>query len=77
MPRQSKFLLNIICGSDNSTEEIRGKIQCIPSGHTANFTNLGELHEFLLNEIHSKSENLEFGQSEIKDDTLITTGFDQ
>ena len=51
MPKQSKFLLNIICGAENTTEEIRGKIQCISSGQSFIFTNIKEMHDFIRKEI--------------------------
>ncbi|MDR3572812.1 MAG: hypothetical protein P4L50_03035 [Anaerolineaceae bacterium] len=76
MPKQSKFLLNIICSTDNAIDEIRGKIQCISSGQTALFTNVKELHEFILNEIHSFNEEIESGQAD-KEENSMPTGIDQ
>ena len=76
MPKQSKFLLNIVCGSDNAIDEIRGKIQCISSGQTSTFTNSKELHDFLLKEIRSMTEDIEFGQIE-KDEMSMLDCSDQ
>jgi hypothetical protein len=70
MPKQSKFLLNLICGTDNATDEIRGKVQCIPSGQTTTFININELQEFLLKEINLMTEEIESGQIE-KNETPI------
>jgi hypothetical protein len=76
MPRQSKFLLNIICVNDKAPEEIRGKIQCISSGQITIFTNINEMHEFILNEIHSSSVEIESGQFD-KGEISIPSGMDQ
>ncbi len=76
MPKQSKFLLNIVCGTDNATGEIRGKIQCISSGQISTFTNSKELHDFLLREIHSMTEEIEPGQIE-KGETSVLANLDQ
>jgi hypothetical protein len=76
MPKQSKFLLNIICGTENPTEEIRGKVQCIPSGLTSTFTNIDELHEFILKEIHSMTDIVESGHGE-KPETSVQTAINQ
>jgi len=76
MPKQSKFLLNIVCGAENTTEEIRGKVQCISSGQTVIFTNFNELHKILLTEIQTLSEGLEARQLE-KGETSISSGLDQ
>jgi hypothetical protein len=76
MPKQSKFLLNIICGNENPTEEIRGKVQCIPSGLTSTFTNIDELHKFILKEIRSMTDMVDSGQIE-KPEISMPTGIDQ
>src|SRR5271157_2704758 len=76
MPKQSKFLLNIICVNDHVNEEIRGKIQCISSGQSAVFTDIKEMNKFILNEIHTSTGEIESEQLE-KGDTSITSCMDQ